>query len=307
MKKQTIKNDFLLKNLKNSINVHFLRKVSKSPVFISKDTGLVYHSDILSSKETVRRWSNKIFNKKNNPKNEIYTADFPGMQSRHYFVIDYLRRNVNLKNKNICDFACGEGSILIKLQKYFGYKKLVGTEHSKKNIDLVKKIFKKNKLKTPKLFQCSIEDLNKVKSKSLKIDVGILTWTLCNCSEPLDVVESLSKNIKKNGFLVVAESSRILVPFKKPIQNYFNKKKLTGNYHPWHWSYNSLTNIFKAYGFELISSNRYWDEDNLILIFKNSKLKQTQFRFDNYKKVSDFFLRWFKESLKYSKNKNYFV
>ena len=148
--------------------------------------------------------------------------------------------------------------------------------------------------------------MHKVKNKSLKIDVGILTWTLCNCSEPLDVVESLSKNIKKNGFLIVAESSRILVPFKKPIQNYFNKKKLTGNYHPWHWSYNSLTNIFKVYGFELISSNRYWDEDNLILIFKNSKLKQTQFKFDNYKKVSDFLLRWFKESLKYSKNKNYF-
>ena len=132
MKNQTIKNDFLLKNLKNSLNLNFLRKVSKSPVFISKDTGLVYHSDILSSKETVRRWSTKIFNKNNNPKKEIYTADFPGMQSRHYFVIDYLRRNVNLKNKNICDFACGEGSILIKLQKYFGYKKLVGTEHSKK-------------------------------------------------------------------------------------------------------------------------------------------------------------------------------
>ena len=55
MKNQTIKNDFLLKNLKNSLNLNFLRKVSKSPVFISKDTGLVYHSDILSSKETVRR------------------------------------------------------------------------------------------------------------------------------------------------------------------------------------------------------------------------------------------------------------
>ena len=33
-----------------------------------------------------------------------------------------------------------------------------------------------------------------------------------------------SKNIKKNGYLIVAESSRILVPFKKLIFNYFNPK-----------------------------------------------------------------------------------
>ena len=97
----------------------------------------------------------------------------------------------------ICDFACSEGSILIKLRKYFDYKKLMGTEHSKKNIDFVKKIFKKNNFKIPRLFKCSIENLNNRKDKPPKIDVGILTWTLCNCSEPLAVVESLSKNIKK--------------------------------------------------------------------------------------------------------------
>ncbi len=306
MKKIIIKNDFLLKNLNHSLQLKFLNKVSKSPVYVSKNTGLVYNSDILSSEETVKKWSNNIFNKKNNPKEEIYTADFPGMQSRHYFIIDFLRRKVNLKNKTICDFACGEGSILFKLKKYFNYNKLVGTEHSKKNIDIVKEVFKNKKLKIPKLFQCSIENFPKIKNQSLNVDVGILTWTLCNCSEPLNVVESLSKSIKKNGYLIVGESSRILVPFKKPIQNYFNKKKLTGTYHPWHWSFNSLSNIFKIYGFELICHNRYWDEDNLVLIFKNSGMKKQKLEFDNYKKVSNFFLRWLNESLKYSRNNSYF-
>jgi len=300
MLKKVIKDDFLIKNKKKSLHLKFLRKVSKSPVYVSKLTGLVYHPDILSSDETVKKWSDKIFNtKKNNPKKEIYTSDFPGMQSRHYFVIDFLRRKINLNNKSICDFGCGEGSILFKLRKFFGFSNLVGTEHSKKNIDIVKKIFKKNKFKLPKLYQCSIEDFVEKKITNTKIDVGILTWTLCNCSEPLRVVKSLSESIKKNGYLIVAESSRIFVPFKKPIQNNFNLGNLTGSYHPWHWSFNSLSNIFKLYGFELFSHNRYWDEDNLVLIFKNSKIKNPKFKFDNYLDVSSFYKRWLKDSLKY--------
>ncbi len=52
-----IKKDFLLKNLKNSIHIKLLDKVSKSPIFISKKTGFVYHPDILFSKKAVERWS----------------------------------------------------------------------------------------------------------------------------------------------------------------------------------------------------------------------------------------------------------
>ena len=55
MKKKIIKNDFLLKNQKNSLKLKFLKNVSKSPVLVSKHTGLVYHSDILTSEETVNR------------------------------------------------------------------------------------------------------------------------------------------------------------------------------------------------------------------------------------------------------------
>ena len=295
-----IKKDFLLKNLKNSIHVKLLDKVSKSPIFISKKTGLVYHPDILSSKKAVERWSKQIYQKKNNPKKENYTSDFPGMQARHYFIIDYLRRVINLNKKtSICDFACGEGSLLIKLREYFDLANLYGTEHSIKNIKIIKKTFTKKRYKSPKLFSDSIED-SQNKNKNLKFDVGIICWTLCNCSEPLSVVEALSKSVKKNGYLVVTESSRLLVPFKKIIGNYFNKSRRAGHYHPWHWSFNSLSNIFKIYGFELINSNRYWDEDNLLLIFKNTgKINLNKINFDNHKKILEFLLRWYKESKQY--------
>ena len=48
-------------------------------------------------------------------------------------------------------------------------------------------------------------------------------WTLCNTSNCLDIIKISNKLLKKNGYIVVAESSRMLVPFKKPIQMYFEK------------------------------------------------------------------------------------
>tara|TARA_B100001057_G_C22726153_1_gene901789 strand:- start:101 stop:1015 length:915 start_codon:yes stop_codon:yes gene_type:complete len=296
-----IKNDFQLKNIKDSVHLKFLDEVSKSPIYVSKKTGLVYHPDILSSEKAVERWSNKIYSKKNNPKNELYTSDFPGMQSRHYFVIDFFRRFIKINKKTtICDFACGEGSLLLKLNQYFNIKNLFGTEHSLDNVKIIKKSFKLKKLTVPQLFPHSIENFTR-KNPKLKFDIGVICWTLCNCSEPLEVVNALSKSIKKNGYIVIAESSRLMVPFKKVIGNYFNKLKKAGHYHPWHWSLNSLSNIFKIYGFELVKYNRYWDEDNLVLIFKNTgKVNENKIYFDNYKKISNFLIRWHKESKNYN-------
>ena len=243
----------------------------------------------------LNEWSNRIYNRKNDPKNNNYTDDFPGMSARHYFVLDFVSRFMNFKNKKIIDFACGEGGLLLKAQKYFKGTDLNGVEHSKRNILLIKKRFKKEKIKLPKLYQSNIEDFSMIK----KADIGILTWTLCNCSEPLKIINSISNNIKKDGYLIVAESSRFLVPFKKLINNYFVSKLDVGHTHPWHWSYNSLCNIFKVCGFELIKNNRYYDENDIVLIFKNSRKFNQKYKFDSYLKVINFLKRWKNESKNY--------
>ena len=98
---------------------------------------------------------------------------------------------------------------MLKAREYFDCENLSGVEHSKNNIKTVHSRFKKKKLIPPKLYTSSIEEFETNK----KFDVGFLTWTLCNCSEP-EIVKSLSSLIKKNGILLVAESARILVPFK---------------------------------------------------------------------------------------------
>ena len=60
------------------------------------------------------------------------------------------------------------------------------------------------------------------KINTSKVDAGVITWTLCNCSEPLRVVKSLSDSIKKDGYLIDAESSRIFVPFNSIPSNVIN-------------------------------------------------------------------------------------
>ena len=296
MKENVIK-DFTFNNkTEDYVKLNFLKKVSKSSVCVSKKTGLVFHNKFKSSSEVLNEWSNKVYNyKKMDPRNNYYTDDSPGMSARHFYVLDFLSRFMNFKKKKVIDFACGEGGVLVKARKYFEVLDLSGVEHAPKNISIIKKRCNKENVKLPKLFQSSIEDLSLTKNA----DIGILTWTLSACSEPIKILKSISDNLRKNGYLIVAESSRILVPFKKPIFNYFNSNKDSGHLHPWHWSFNSINNIFKVCGFELVKNNRYWDENDMVLIFKNSREFNQKFLFDDYLKVIDFLKRWNNESKNY--------
>jgi len=291
--KTNIIKDFTFSNKpKDIVKLNFLKKISKTNVCVSRKTGLVFHNKFKSSLSVLREWSDKIYSKKMDPNNNRYSDDIPGMSARHFYVLDFLSRKVRFENKKVIDFACGQGGLLLKAAKYFKVKNLIGVEHSKININTIKQRFKNEKIKLPSLYVSSIEDF----SLSKKTDVGILTWVLCNSSEPINIINSISNNLKKDGSLIVAESSRILVPFKKSINNYFNAKLDSGHTHPWHWSYNSLCNIFKVCGFELVKNNRYWDENDLVLIFKNSKNYNQKYKFDDYLTVIDFLKRWKLES-----------
>tara|TARA_B100000282_G_scaffold294375_2_gene271438 strand:- start:6445 stop:7377 length:933 start_codon:yes stop_codon:yes gene_type:complete len=296
-----IEEDFKVKNRNEVLELKFLRSISKSKVYLSKKTGLVFHKDRMDPKENVKHWTRKMFKKKMNPKKGFYTDDSPIMSSRHQYLIEFLNKNIKLNNQLFCDFGAGEGGLLIKLRKNFKKLKLIGTEISHSNILMMKSRFKKNKVKFPRIANTSIEDFNLKQMKlTKKIDIASLSWTLCNCQEPLKIIKKIKENLKKNGLLIVGESSRVLVPFKKPIYNCFNKDNdISGKIHPWHWSFNSLKNIFKLFGFTILAHNRYFDENDLVIIFKNSNNYKQNFECDNYKEVLNFFSRWKRESKNY--------
>ena len=121
------------------------------------------------------------------------------------------------------------------------------------------------KNKKIKNFNGTVEEYYNFKGKK-KFDVITLMWTLCNTSNCLDIIKISNKLLKKNGYIVVAESSRMLVPFKKPIQMYFG----IGNpdIHPFHFSKNSLANLLIINKFKPVYINRYIDSDYLLIIAK---------------------------------------
>jgi ubiquinone/menaquinone biosynthesis C-methylase UbiE len=291
---------------KNFIFLKFLSKISKSKVLVSKKSGTVFHDDIIENEDNLKSW-NKIFSNKINPAKKKYTSDNPIMNARHYYGVklleDFLKTKKKHANKkiDICDFGTGEGGFPFLLKSRLNNVNILLTEYSQSNIVLIKKKFRKNNLTIKKIFNGSIEDFNNKKNFKT-IDIGTLNWTLCNTSNPIKVLKSIHNSLKTNGYLMIAESSRVLVPFKKPINNYFNFK-FRSFYHPWHFSYNSLSNLLEICNFRIIFSNRYYDENDLFIIAKkmDSSTHKPFIKIDKSKEVVDFFKRWKKESLFYKK------
>ena len=195
-----------------------------------------------------------------------------------------------LKSKSLVDLGAGQGTFLNMLKKKKILKNLFGVEPSKKNC----KEIKDYGIKT---FNGRVEEFALSKTKSF--DVATLLWTLCNCSDPINIIKSAYKILKKNGYIVVAEGSRILVPYKKPIQMYFSRVQKP-DMHPFHWSKNSLINLLALNKFKIVYVNQYIDSDYLVVIAKKTNKVQTRdIKLDNFKQVKLFFKDWYNTSLKY--------
>ena len=297
----------------NTVYLKFLSKLSLSKVLVSKNTGTVFHDDIINndgeggdSAGNLESW-NKIYSKKIEPKNLQYTSDNPIMNSRHFYGVKLIekflkKKNLLKKRLNFCDFGTGEGNFPFLLKKQLPNINIVLTENSKSNFNFFQRNFTKEKITIKKSFLGSIEDFDKLKNNKT-IDFASLNWTLCNCSNPIAVLQSISNSLVDNGFLMISESSRILVPFKKPIHNYFNSK-FKSSYHPWHFSYNSLQNLLEICNFRVVFVNRYFDENDMFVVAKKKNKKNNyppQIIVDNYLDIINFFKRWKIESNFYKK------
>ncbi len=294
---EEVKLDFCGVTLNRSVKVKFKNKISKSPVYISKKTGTVFHSPSNNSSESLEMWSKKIYSKKIDTKKIKYTSNNPIMRSRHYYSALFLNKHLKGKNIELCDYGTGEGNLALEFGRINKKINFNFTEHSpelfKKTKKKIKKINKKNFLS----FNGSIEDSGKIK-KFKNFDVGCLLWTLCNCVKPIDVLNAIHSSLKKNGLLLIAESSRILVPYKKPIYNFFVSEHETKNTHPWFFSYNSLSNLLEICGFSVINANRYYDENDLVVIAQKKDRKKyvPKIKIDKIEDIKKFLKDWEKNS-----------
>lgn len=292
-----VKLDFNGITNKRTIEYKFKNNISKSQVYISKKTGTIFHSPSNDTTQSLNLWAKKIYSKKINPKKIKYTSENPIMKSRHYYSALFLNKYLKNKKINLCDYGTGEGNFgseLYKINKKIGFN---FTEHSpdlyKKTKRKISKIYKKDFLS----FKGSIEDSAKNK-KFVNFDACSLLWTLCNCVKPIEVLNAIHSSLKKDGILLISESSRILVPYKKPIYNFFISKHDIKDTHPWFFSYNSLSNLLEVCGFSIVSTNRYFDENDLIIIAKkkNKKTYVPKIKIDKTKDIIYFLKDWEKNS-----------
>ncbi len=105
--------------------------------------------------------------------------------------------------------------------------------------------------------------------------------------------------LKPGGTLIVAEGSRILVPFRKPLNLYFSS--LPVDLHPYHFSANTLSGLLSVVGFVDRKFNRYIDSEYLCILGTKpiDIAEETVIVVDESEQVLDFFARWDRETQYY--------
>jgi 2-polyprenyl-3-methyl-5-hydroxy-6-metoxy-1,4-benzoquinol methylase len=288
MIKQKIIDDF--KGLGEMVEIPCSPIYSTVGVHVCKETGLVRVKKLRSAEAIAKAWSNEVYS--DDFGKDTYTARVPAVKARQTYVADFADVNICLKDKILCDIGAGEGQFLEIITSDVYKAKAFGIEPSEKNcIALEGNNFKS--------FNGTIEDWEKSDQFEVnKFDIVTIMWTLVNSYSCLDMVNIAYKMLKPGGYIVVAEGSRILVPFKKPLHMYFSP--LPVDLHPYHFSANSLTNLLKVNNFKIEFINRYIDSDILCIIGKKvQKLENPNYEVDDYKDVLSFFERWDKDSMFY--------
>jgi hypothetical protein len=268
-----------------AIKLDFLSKYlpEGDEIFVNPTTGFVTSSRKMSAEDVAAYWSNVIFPDKSI---ESYSANFPFAKARLTYVIntivDFLSLDAKSKRK-WCDFATGEGVLLQLISTFYPNIEVTGTEHS---LELVKQLSNQG---------FSVEKLTLgtfiVENVGEESDISTLTWTLANAIDPLSCVKDIVLRTKMGGHVCIAESSRILVPFRKSLSDYLSLTN-PADLHPSHLSANTLRCLMQLAGLEIVYTNRYFDSDVLLVIGKKVDYPVVPNYFDDQKSVVNFMKKW---------------
>ena len=252
-------------------------------IYVNPVTGFVTSSRSMSAENVAKYWSDIIFPNKSE---ESYSAYNPFAQARLFYVMQSIAKFLNFDketNLRICDFATGEGVLLNLLRSNYPKLKVSGTEHSSALVQSLKSSGFDVNMKTLGI-QTSTFDKE-------QFDISTLTWTLANAIDPLACLRDVVNDTKTGGYVCVAESSRILVPFRKSLSDYFSKT-FPADLHPSNFSENTLKLLMQLAGLEIVFVNRYFDSDVLLIMGKKVDHQVEPKFFDDQMQVVDFMKEW---------------
>lgn len=271
----------------DAIEVPHSREYTKDsvPVHICSRCGLVYTRQRRSAQAIADSWSHDIYG-------DGYTARIPAVRARQVYVADTIDVELGLRGKSLCDIGGGEGQFLEMARDDYGAS-VFTTEASAENCFRLR-------LNGIAHYQGTVEDFSETASEvARRFDIASIMWTLECCRSPRTMLEAAHKILKPGGHLVVATGSRILVPFKKPLNLFFSSERERDT-HPIEFSANTLQGFMQSSRFEPVFVNRYLDSDVLLVIAK--KVTQTStvdLAADDPTEVSRFFERWHLETQNY--------
>lgn len=260
-----------------------LYTLNAEPIHICMNCGFVYVKYRRSAEEIARSWSDEIYG-------EGYTARMPARLARQTYTADFIDVNIGLKDKLVADIGAGEGQFLEIIRDQYGAK-AYGIEPSKANCEEMR----------AKGFDCfigTIEDYA-VSGEKMQADIATIMWTVEACMSCTDMMKITYSLVKENGYVVIATGSRILVPFKKPLDYYLQGPR-PNDTHPFRFSANTLQGLLTVTGFKPVFINRYIDTEWMIAIGQKQPVgKKMDWKGDDYIKVADFFERWHRDTIHY--------
>ena len=259
---------------------------------ICKKCGFIYAQKRRSAKAIADTWSNQLFGDPKVLTSASYSARNPHVKARQTYVAEFIDTHLGLKGKTLVDIGAGEGQFL-ELALNYGTS-VFGVEPSARNCAQLQE---KN---IPNFNGTAEEYLEHLQQKgsSAKADIVTMMWTLECSQSPQNLLKTAYNTLMENGHIIIATGSRILVPFKKPLQTFLSSNSL--DTHPIHLSFNTLKGLLAKTGFMIVQTNPYVENDILCVMAKKMPVTtEIHWQGDDYLKVADFFERWHRESLHY--------
>ena len=255
------------------------------PVHVCRGCGFVYVRERRSADEIAASWSNEIFG-------EGYSARIPAVVARQVYVAETLNVEIGLSSKLLCDIGGGEGQFLEIVRTDSYGARPFGIEPSSANC----KSMRSNGLEC---FNGTLEDFLSDGNRHGEFDIVTLMWTLENCESCNRLIEGAWNLLKPGGHICIATGSRILVPFKKPLDRYLSKNP--ADTHSFRFSANTIQRLLAKHNLKPIFTNRYIDSDPLVVIAeKVEHANEAEWPGDDWQQIIDFFDRWDQETRYYT-------
>lgn len=249
-------------------------------IHVCKDCGFVYVRKRRSIERIAEMWSKEIFQKG-------YTARIPAVVARQTYVAEFIDTTIGLKGKDLCDIGGGEGQFLEIVRRPEYGANVFAIEPAEQNCRMMSEAGLDH-------FHGTIEDYIST-GQEKKFDIVTMMWTLENTQDCRGMLNAAYDLLKPGGHLMIATGSRLLVPFKKRLYDYFTKHPIDA--HCFRFSAKTLEGFMAVTGIKMVEVNRYIDTDYLTMIGqKTDRSVDIPWQGDNWEEIVDFFARWDKET-----------